>query len=199
MTEDYRRLNEEIIINHYVWDKFKEYRPEIALKYNFVMPFIPVSDVRAGKLPWKDNPYVVYDSYYSTRSTNKQFYPIKEGRMIYSIKGNIQEIFDWRDFIVNILDRGDQSAYEINNPGLIHYLPDNIRTINPNLPLGQGEGQRYHPDNLRIRTYFHCTSVYQVNSINQSTKQGGVEKDFSTDLIIKYDYHISNLFGEINT
>jgi hypothetical protein len=178
MTENYRRLNEEIIINHYVWDKFKEYRPEIALHYNFVVPFIPVSDTTANSLPWGDKPYIVYDSYYSTRSTNKQFYPIKEGRMIYSIKGNIEEIFDWRDFIVNILDRGDQSAYEINNPGLIDYLEPSMRE--------------------RVKTYFHCTSVYQVNSINQSTKQGGVEKDFSTDLIIKYDYHISNLFGEVS-
>jgi hypothetical protein len=178
MTEDYRRLNEEIIINNYVWDKFKEYRPEIALKYNYVMPFIPVSDVRAGKLPWKDNTYVVYDSYYMNRTSNRQFYPIKTAQMIYSIKGSIKEIFDWRDFIVNLLDRGDQSGQDINNPGVIDYLSPELRS--------------------QVKTHFHCTNVFQVNSINQSTQQSGVEKDFSTDLIIKYDYHISNLFGEVN-
>jgi len=180
MTEDYRRLNEEIIINNYVWNKFKEHRPEVTLKYRIdgkdVVPFIPVSDVRGGKLPWKDNPYIVYDSYYMNRTSYRQFYPIKTGQMIYSIKGNIKEIFDWRDFIVNLLDRGDQSAQDINNPRLIDYLEPSLRE--------------------KVKSYFHCTSVFQVNSINQSTKQSGVEKDFSTDLIIKYDYHISNLFGE---
>lgn len=182
MTEDYRRLNEEIIINNFVWDKFKEYRPETSLQYRIggqdYIPIIPVSDVRGGNLPWKDKAYIVYDSYYTARTTNRQFYPIKAAQMIYSIKGNIKEIFDWRDFIVNVLDRGNQSAQEINNPGFIDYLRPE--------------------DREKVKTYFHCTDVFQVNSINQSTKQSGVEKDFSTDLIIKYDYHISNLIGEIN-
>jgi hypothetical protein len=182
MTQDYHRLNEEIIINHYVWNKFKEYRSEITLKYRIdgkdVVPFIPVSDTVASTFPWGDNSYIVYDSYYTNRTSYRQFYPIKTGQMIYSIKGTIQEIFDWRDFIVNILDRGDQSGQDINNPGLIDFLPPDLRS--------------------QVKTHFHCTNVFQVNSINQSTKQSGVEKDFSTDLIIKYDYHISNLFGEVN-
>lgn len=172
------RLSEEVIINHYVWDKFKEYAPDLVVEYKHSMPFIPVSDVRGGKFPWEEKAYVVYDSYYMNKSTYRNFYPIKCSQMIYSIKGSIQEIFDWRDFIVNILDRGDQAAQEINNPGFIDFLPPELRE--------------------RVRTHFHSISVYQVNSINQSTKQSGVEKDFSTDLIIKYDYHISNLFNEVN-
>ena len=104
-----------------------------------------------------------------TRTANKYFYPVKSSQMMYSIKGSIAEIFDWRDFISNVLDREDDAARDIN----------------------EYAGQEL--SNNRI--YFHCINTHQVNYTGNTTEQQGKIKQYSANLIIKFDYHITDIYN----
>lgn len=158
----------ESAINKYVWKQFELAKQQIYSMYSNI-PIFPVSDTKSGDAKWGDKPYIIYDSFMKPRVSNKYFYPIKSGQMMYSIKGTIEEIFEWRDFISNVLDREDAAANDINEFA--------SSTIN----------------NFDIR--FHCINTTQVNYIGNSTEIQGTKKYFSTNLIIKYDYHLSNIYN----
>jgi hypothetical protein len=88
---------------------------------------------------------------------------------MYSIKGQISEIYEWRDFIYNVLDREDDAARDINE-----YSGQNL-------------------SNTKI--YFHCINASQINYIGNSTEQQGQRKMYSTNLIIRYDYHKKDIYN----
>lgn len=157
----------ELIINSYVWKQFEIAKSSIHADYA-ATPFIPVRDM-SSEYPWGTKPYIVYDSFTKPRSTNRYFYPVKSGQLMYSIKGSISEIYEWRDFIINVLDREDVAAQEINE-----YAGENL---------------------ANVRSYFHCINAYQMNYIGNTTEQQGQRKQFSTNLIVKYDYHISDIYN----
>lgn len=159
----------EIIINKYVWEQFSLQKPAIYSQYSGIIPFFPVNDIKAGDTAWGTKPYIVYDSFAKPRSKNRYFYPIKSTQMMYSIKGSISEIYDWRDFILNVLDREDDAAKDINE-----YAGENLSGV---------------------RSYFHCINAYQMNYIGNTTEQTGQRKMLSANLIIKYDYHISDVYN----
>lgn len=158
----------EAAINKYVWKQFELAKPEIYSLYNNV-PIFPVSDIKSGDAKWGDKPYIIFDSFMKARVSNRYFYPIKSGQMMYSIKGSIEQVFEWRDFISNVLDREDAAANDINE-----FASANINDFN-----------------LR----FHCINTSQVNYIGNSSETQGTKKTFSTNLIIKYDYHTSNIYN----
>jgi hypothetical protein len=158
----------ELAINKYVWKQFEVAKPDIYSSYN-IMPIFPVSDNISGTTKWGNKPYIIYDSFMKARVTNRYFYPIKAGQMMYSIKGSVEEIFEWRDFISNVLDREDAAAYDINE-----YASANINDFN-----------------LR----FHCINTSQMNYIGNTSEGTGTKKSFSTNLVIKYDYHSSNIYN----
>ena len=159
----------ELIINSYVWKQFEIAKPQIHSQYSGVVPIFPVTDVKAGDSAWGSKPYIVWDSFAKARTTNRYFYPVKSTQMIYSIKGSISEIYDWRDFIINVLDREDDAAKEINE-----YAGENLSNL---------------------RSYFHCINAYQMNYIGNTTEQTGQRKMLSANLIVKYDYHITDIYN----
>lgn len=157
----------ELIINSYVWNQFEIAKPSIYSQYT-ASPFIPVRDM-GSNYPWGTKAYIVYDSFAKPRTANRYFYPVKSGQLMYSIKGSISEIYEWRDFIINVLDREDAAAQDINE-----YAGENL---------------------TNLRSYFHCINAYQMNYISNNTEQTGQQKQFSTNLIIKYDYHITDIYN----
>lgn len=160
----------EIIINNYVWEQFRLAKPSIYADYTN-MPFIPVRDF-GSEYPWEDKPYIVYDSFMKARTTNKYFYPIKTAQMMYSIKGGISDIYEWRDFISNVLDREDAAAFDINEYA--------------------GETGNFDP----LTVKFHCINTSQINYVGNTTEgRQGQRKEYSSNLIIKYDYHITDIYN----
>lgn len=159
----------EIIINNYLWEQFQTAKPAIYSQYSGLMPIFPVNDIKAGDSSWGNKPYIIYDSFAKPRSTRKYFYPVKSGQLMYSIKGSISDIYEWRDFIINVLDREDVAAREINE-----YAGENLSNL---------------------RSYFHCINAYQMNYIGNTTEMTGQRKQFSTNLIVKYDYHITDIYN----
>lgn len=163
----------ETLINKYVWKQFEIAKPQIHSLYgtgaSATVPFFPVNDIKAGDTAWGSKPYIIFDSFMRARSGNRTFYPIKTAQMIYSIKGKLSDIYEWRDFISNVLDREDSAASDLNE-----FIGGNV--------VGGTD------------IYFHSLSTNQVNYIGQSTTQSGQNKVFSADLIIRYDYHRTDIY-----
>jgi len=169
-------INPEMLINSYIWEQFKQYGTEYIQDfkiedYSGITPFFPVSDTVSGDEAWLGKTYVIYDSMTNPHTIRRNFYPIKTGQLIYSIKGDIKDLFQWRDFITYVLDRDDQAAQDVNQ-------------------FSNGE---------ESKIYFHKISVFQFNTVNQKTTQSGVYKDFVTDLIIQFEYHRSEMFNTETT
>ena len=158
----------EVAINKYVWAQFQLAKPTTYAQYGSTIPFFPVTDVKAGDTAWGTKPYVIYDSFIRARSSNRYFYPIKAGQLMYSIKGNLADIFDWRDFIANVLDREDAAANDIN---------EFAGTLNNN------------------KYFFHCINVSQLKYPGSSTKETGIDKKYATEVIIRYEYHLNNIYN----
>lgn len=159
----------ELIINSYVWEQFRISKPSIYADYTN-RPFVPVRDY-GSDYPWDNKPYIVYDSFIKARTARKYFYPVKAGQMMYSIKGGIGEIYEWRDFISNVLDREDDAAFDINEYA--------------------GESGNFDP----LTVKFHCINTSQANYIGNTTEEQGQRREYSSNLIIKYDYHITNIYN----
>lgn len=159
----------DLIINKYVWEQFSIAKPAIYSQYTH-MPFVPVRDV-GSSYPWADKAYIVYDSFMKARTTNRYFYPIKTAQMMYSIKGNVSEIYEWRDFISNVLDREDVAAHDINEYA--------------------GENNSFNP----LTVKFHCINTSQINYTGNTTEQQGQRRQYAANLIIKYDYHITDIYN----
>lgn len=163
----------EVIINKYVWKQFQLAKPAIYAQYTSgsasIMPFFPISDTKAGDTAWGNKPYIVFDSFIRPRTANRSFYPIKSAQIIYSVKGTISEIYEWRDFITNVLDREDMSARDVNEFS------------------GTLSGE--------VNTFFHRINATQINYTGNTTQQTGQRKDYSADLIIKYDYHRTDIYN----
>lgn len=158
----------EVIINKYVWKQFELAKPTIYSKYGSTIPIFPITDNKAGDTAWGSKPYIIYDSFIRPRSTNKYFYPVKCAQMMYSIKGTISEIYEWRDFIVNVLDREDVAAQDINQ------YAGNLSN-----------------DNI----YFHCINAMQIKYVGSTTQQTSTTKLYSTELVIRYDYHLTDIYN----
>lgn len=165
----------EPILNKYIWKQFEtngaSYIPGFSFsQYKGVIPIFPVSDNKSGDAKWGNKNYIIYDSFMKGRVSNKYFYPVKSAQMMYSIRGaSLEDIFYWRDFIINVTDREDAAAFDVN----------------------QFAGETIQNNNIR----FHCINSSQANYVGYTTETLGVQKTFSTNLIIKYDYHSSNIYN----
>lgn len=159
----------DLIINSYVWEQFRLAKSSIYSNYSS-RPFVPIRDINSD-YPWGDSPYIVYDSFMRPRSKNKYFYPIKTAQMMYSIKGSVSDIYEWRDFISNVLDREDDAAKDIN----------------------EYAGNSGNFDPLTVK--FHCINTSQVNYVGNTTEQSGQRRHYSANLIVKYDYHITDIYN----
>jgi hypothetical protein len=160
----------EVAINEYVWEQFRLAKPAIHAQYGTTVPFFPVDDVQAGDSAWDGKTHIIYDSMVRPRSTRKSFYPVKNGQMIYSIKGSIKDIFEWREFIVDVLDREDAAAQDINRYSGLNIAGYNI--------------------------FFHSVCAYQFNYVNMAYKsQPTQRKDQTAEIVIPYEFHKATVYN----
>lgn len=160
----------EVAINKYVWEQFRLAKPAIYANYTGVIPFFPVDDIQAGDSAWDDKTHIVFDSMMRPRSSNKGLYPVKMGQLLYSIKGPVDDIFEWREFIYDVLDREDQAAKDVNRYAGINIAGYNI--------------------------FFHSICAHQFNYINMSYKQAPTQrKDQTAELVIPFEYHKASVYN----
>ena len=115
---DYTKLP-IVLINNYLWDLASGSVSGVAAVSSAVWntasfsyrPFYPVNENLAPESATM--PYVLYD--YMVDAPKDTFWPMHCERAIYSIVGDIPQIFYVKNFIFDNLKKFDKSAQEINN------------------------------------------------------------------------------------
>lgn len=156
------------IINAYVWNEFTVNSPNFVAQYNGVVPIFPVRDALGDESTWGSKPYIVYDN--MARFRTARFYGIRKEQLLYSIRGDVPQIFTVRDLIVDVLDRADDTAKDVN-----FYSGQNL-----NNPL----------------IFFHDFRVYQMSETSEKTDNISNRQYYATELIIEYQYHQQSIYNE---
>lgn len=157
------------IINSYVWAQFTENAPQFVSQYNGIVPIFPVRDALAADSTWGSKPYIIYDN--MARFRTARFYGIRKEQLLYSVRGEVPEIFMVRDLITDILDRSDDAAKDIND-----YAGDNLEN-----PL----------------IFFHDFRVYQMSGTSEKTDNISNRQYYATEMIIEYQYHPQEIYNEL--
>ena len=161
MATDYTKIP-IVLINNYLWDLASGSVSGIARVSSAVWnvssytykPFYPVHENMA---PESDKiPYILYD--YVFEEPDETFWPIHKEQAMYSIVGDLPQIFYLKSFIYENLKKFDKSADEINN----HIMDPDIR--------------------------FKCVHVYQNNFISEEKRSESFKPKYITTLTISYDY-----------
>ena len=184
-----------IFINAYVYEKLGE-----TMSANDRIPFFPASptaiDDFTEQFP-SGNKFYVYDRMLKMRRT--QFPHIKEEQMLMyfyardrdQYKLAIEEVYESTQKIADLLDRGDESAQEVNDwitsklvPAI---LPDNAgrmvfavgnNTLDPN------NYREFNP------VYFHQFRTFQLQETADIIDFGTARTWAANKLIVDYKYHI---------
>lgn len=151
-----------VLINNYLWDLASGSVSGIPRISSAVWnvstyqykPFYPVNENLAPES--STMPYVLYDYLYD--EPDDTFWPVHKERAIYSIVGDIPQIFYVKNFIFDTLKKFDKSAQEINN---------HIRHSDIN---------------------FKCVHVYQNNFISDEKRIDSFKPKYITTLTLSYDY-----------
>jgi hypothetical protein len=161
MSVDYTKLP-IVLINNYMWDLASGSVSGVAKVSSAVWnvdsyayrPFYPVHENNAPESATM--PYVLYDFLFE--QPDDTFWPIHKEQAIYSIVGDIPQIFYVKNFIYENLKKFDKSAQEIN---------DHIRD----------------PD-----IKFKCIHVTQDNYISEEKRIESLRPKYITTLTLSYDY-----------
>ena len=102
--------NPVMVINGYLWDKFKEIDPGLDT-YPY-MPIFPMSDAQANNSMWDNKPYLIFNRMF--QRPDNPFYPIKRDVYHYGLKASAVMTLEWSAAMQAILDRQDDAARDIN-------------------------------------------------------------------------------------
>ena len=158
---DYTKLP-IVLINNYLWDlasgSVSGYATISSAVWNIqsyqYRPFYPVNENLAPES--STMPYVLYDYLYD--EPDDSFWPMHKEKAIYSIVGDVPQIFYVKNFIFDTLKKYDKSAQEVND-----YIND--PTIN-----------------------FKCIHVHQSNFITDEKRIDSFKPKYITTLTLTYDY-----------
>lgn len=158
---DYTKLP-IVLINNYIWELASGSVSGIAAVSSAVWntasfsyrPFYPVSENLAPQSTTM--PYVLYD--YMVEAPKDSFWPMHCERAIYSIVGDVPQIFYVKNFIFDNLKKFDKSAQEINN---------HIRDTSIN---------------------FKYINVSQDNFVSDEKRIDSFKPKYITTLTLKYEY-----------
>lgn len=177
-----------VFINKYIHDKLSEAYPgDNTLKF---FPSSPTAiDDFTEQFP-NGNRFYVYDRMLKMRRS--AFPHIKEEQMLiyFYARGPqpIVDVYENTQEIIDLLDRGDESAEEINrwiassltesylNPGEMIYDADTI--------FGNDDYKEFRP------VYFHSFKVFQLEETADIIDFGTARTWAANKLIIDYKYHI---------
>jgi hypothetical protein len=180
--------NPAVFINRYLSEKINEYLPEYFGLPMFFLPSTP-TDIQALYEGFpeanEDQPFAVYERMFRMRRS--PFPHKKDEQVLYylykngSLTDNEQAaiLFETTDMIYNLMDRGDESAEEIN------YWIANKASISP--------GQEPKTVNFGgldfILPYFHNTKVFQLEEARDVIDFATAKTYFGNKIIIDYCYH----------
>jgi len=162
VASDYTKLP-IVLINNFIWDlasgSVSGYPTISSAVWNISQyvykPFFPVNENLAPDS--SKMPYILYD--YSFKMPNMNtFWPLQSETAMYTIVGDVPQIFYLKNFIYDTLKKYDTSAQEINK-----HIKDT--TIN-----------------------FKCIHVDQQNFIVDERRIDSYKPKYLTSLLLTYDY-----------
>jgi hypothetical protein len=173
------------IIARYLYDtmtalpEFSEYSNLADENGIRIIPVVPTSPYPAGAvgpllldpLTNPDQFLITYDDFIRARSgAGRNFYPVKsiQSRIKVSMS-DFSKMLLFRNRAIQLLDRCDVSAQEVNN------------WINVNTP---GD-----------RIFFHSIDAYQSVYMSDATNLDDQRNVFSGDIIVRADYHINGSYN----
>lgn len=198
-----------IFINNYLAEKVSElFEEELGNDQRFNVRFFPTSptDIDAltqGFPAAENNVFAVYDRMFKMR--RGPFPHIKCEQLLYyfyKMSGDPVALIKTSQLVQDLLDRGDESAQELNswikgklktNPGPI------IRTPNPEFPLVKAKDKltptvQFSGENFFL-PFFHDLKIYQLEETRDIIDFGTARTYAGNKIIIDYDWHSTAVKG----
>jgi hypothetical protein len=206
----------EVIINHYLQDKIYKYINEYYHfdidRYQNKFPILSTAATNLNpeqlrKFEEDEMPYILWSSFSNPRSVPRTIYPIKSGQIMYKIISfTTEELLQIRSFILNVFDRKDESAKDLNDfARAINQVL--ILTDKTEIPEGKqsnektSDGKVYRIVDDKVyevtengTSFFHCTSTFQLDFVDQLTNETNTA--LQEKIIVKYEYHDINIFDK---
>ena len=180
--------NPAVFINRYLSEKISEQLPGYFGLPMFFLPSLP-TDIEALYQGFpqanEDQPFAVYERMFRLRRS--PFPHQKEEQLLYYLykNGSLNDeqqagvLFETTGMIYDLMDRGDESAEEINS-----WIAGKIET-NPGAEpktVRFGSVDFYAP-------FFHETSVYQLEETRDIIDFATAKTYFGNKIIVNYCYH----------
>ena len=154
-----------LVLNQYLWAKLKAETSIDTKGYRTTVPFFPVFDSTSKQASWENRVYVVWDV--MARFQQSPFYPIRREHVLYSVRGPVDKVMLWRDFIIKELDRSDDAGKDVNAwAGL----------------------------NTTTKVFFHDIRSYQSEFNRDATRRAfsGTNPYYASEIIVDYRFHIND-------
>ncbi len=206
MATDYAIHYPPIFINEYLADKissaFNDNRfGNQELSDGFNMRFFPTSptDIEAltqGFPPAEDDLFAVYDRMFKMR--RRAFPHIKCEQLLYyfyKMSGDPVALIKASQAVLDLLDRGDESAQELNSwIRDLHIAGGSETATVPNIVTGNSEtfksvtikGEQF------LLPFFHEIKIYQLQETRDIIDFGTARTYAANKIIIDYDWHASD-------
>jgi len=185
MTEPTSVFNTPVLwINHYLRNKIQE------LAGLEDVPFFPTGPSTLETLQ-KQFPeggtMAVYDRMFRMR--RGPFPHIKCEQVLYyfyyTASNNIQNMVKVQEAVLRLMDRGDESAQELN-------------VWTKNNPINFGT--TLNPDMVECKFYFHNFKIYQLEEARDIVDFGTARTYAGNKIIIDYDYHqMQDIIDSVNS
>ena len=168
-------------INAYLAEKIPSTIPG---RFNGVLRFFPTTptdiETLTQSFPEASNDvFAVYDRMFKMR--RKPFPHIKSEQLLYyfyKMSGDPEGLIETSQIVQDLLDRGDESAQEIN------------QWID-NLPNGQTANTKVISGTEFLMPYFHEIKIYQLEETRDIIDFGTARTFAGNKIIIDYDWHKS--------
>ena len=164
-----------IFINKYLAEKVSEY-----FDGNFVLPFFPTTptdiDALTETFPTSQGTFAVYDRMFKYRRS--PFPHIKSEQLLYyfyKTQGDSELMMQISQLVYDLLDRGDESAEDLNL-----WLQKKQSSSNP---IVDDLGVPFDP------VYFHTIRMYQLEETRDIVDFGTARTYAGNKIILDYEYH----------
>jgi len=165
-----------IFINDYLSEKIQE-----DDRFSFNMPFFPVAPSDIDQLTefFPEGMYAVYDRMFKMR--RGPFPHIKDEQLLYyfyKMSGDPERLIETSQLVSDLLDRGDESAQDLNS-WIASKLSNGI--------YRKSNGDNTFKDFLPV--YFHDIKIYQLEETRDIVDFGTARTYAGNKIIIDYKYH----------
>jgi len=191
-----------IFINNYLQEKIREeFRSNLdPFPQDINIPFFPVGPATIEQLtetfPDGEGLFAVYDRMFKMR--RKAFPHIKDEQLLYyfyKMSGDPELLIETTQMVQDLLDRGDESAQELNtwiskHPRLF-VVSDDQKVYQPKNDTGSYLAP--DPNNPKSKSFlpvfFHDIKIYQLEETRDIIDFGTARTYAGNKIIIDYCYH----------